>query len=94
VSGCLVLNEWIEILGDKKMLSKLITVAAVVILTIVGAGCKRKPAPPPPNQPALHKVEVKSQAEYNEMAKKQITKENMQGELDKVEKEVQQERLQ
>jgi hypothetical protein len=76
------------------MLGKLITVVAVVMLTIAGFGCKKKPAPPAtPNQPAAPKAEVKSQAEYNEMAKKQITKDNMQVELDKVEKEVQQEGL-
>jgi hypothetical protein len=73
------------------MFSKLITVAVVVILTVAGAGCKKKPASP--NQPASPKAAVKSQAEYNEMAKKQITKDNMQAELDKVEKEVQQERM-
>ncbi|MGA2092110.1 MAG: hypothetical protein ABSH16_01715 [Sedimentisphaerales bacterium] len=80
------------------MLGKLITVVAVVMLTIAGFGCKKKPAPPAapaatPGQPAAPKAEVKSQAEYNEMAKKQITKDNMQTELDKVEKEVQQEGL-
>jgi hypothetical protein len=77
------------------MLGKLITVVAVVMLTIAGFGCKKKPAPPAiPNQPAAApKAEVKSQAEYNEMAKKQITKDNMQTELDKVEKEVRQEGL-
>lgn len=76
------------------MPGKLITVIVVIMLTISGFGCKKKPAQPTPNQPTTPKVEVKSQAEYNEMAKKQITKENMQAELDKVEKEVQQEHLQ
>jgi len=76
------------------MLSKLITVVVIIMLTIAGFGCKKKPAPPvTPDKPAAPKTEVKSQTEYNEMAKKQITKENMQAELDKVEKEVQQEGL-
>ncbi|MGD0077574.1 MAG: hypothetical protein ABSB91_02985 [Sedimentisphaerales bacterium] len=87
-------NKPIAILEIKKMLGKLITVVVVVMLTIAGFGCKKKPAPPAaPGQPAAPKTEVKSQAEYNEMAKKQITKDNMQTELDKVEKEVQQEGL-
>jgi hypothetical protein len=76
------------------MFGKLITVVIVVMLTIAGFGCKKKPVTPAePNQPTAPKTEVKSQAEYNEMAKKQITKDNMQAELDKVEKEVQQEML-
>jgi hypothetical protein len=76
------------------MLSKLVTVVVIIMLIIAGFGCKKKQAPPAePNQPTASKTEVKSQAEYNEMAKKQITKENMQAELDKVEKEVQQEGL-
>jgi hypothetical protein len=77
------------------MLGKFITVVVIVTLTIAGFGCKKRPArPAEPNQPAAPKTEVKSQVEYNEMAKKQITKDNMQAELDQVEKEVQQEQLQ
>lgn len=76
------------------MPGKFITVVVAVILVIAGFGCKKKPAQPvEPNQPAAPKTEVKTQAEYNEMAKKQITKDNMQAELDKVQKEVQQEML-
>ena len=76
------------------MPGKLITVVVIVMLAIAGFGCKKKSVPPAePNQPVTPKTEVKSQAEYNEMAKKQITKDNMQAELDKVEKEVQQEVL-
>jgi len=74
---------------------KLIAVVVIVTLTVAGFGCRKKPqgsapqASEPPAQP--QKVEVKTQAEYNEMAKKEITSENMQAELDKIEKEVQQE---
>jgi hypothetical protein len=76
------------------MPGKLISIVVVVTLIVAGFGCKKKPAQPvEPNQPMVPKTEVKTQAEYNEMAKKQITKDNMQAELDKVEKEVQQEML-
>ncbi len=76
------------------MFGKLITVVVVVMLIIAGFGCKKKSVPPAEsNQPTAPKTEVKTQAEYNEMARKQITKDNMQAELDKVEKEVQQEML-
>jgi hypothetical protein len=82
-------------LGDKKMSGKLITFVVIVTLVVAGFSCKKKSVTPAEsNQPTAPKTEVKSQAEYNEMAKKQITKDNMQAELDKVEKEVQQEQLQ
>jgi multidrug efflux pump subunit AcrB len=64
------------------MLRKLITVALIVVVAVAGVGCKKTPA---------QKTEVKSQAEYDTKAKKDITSENMQAELDKVEKEIQQE---
>ena len=77
------------------MPGKLINVIVIVTLIVAGFGCKKKAiSPEESNQATAPETEVKSQAEYNEMAKKQITKENMQAELDKVEKEVQQEQLQ
>ena len=76
------------------MFGKLISVVVIVMLIVAGFGCKKKAVPPEEsNQVTAPETEVKSQAEYNEMARKQITKDNMQDELDKVEKEVQQEML-
>jgi hypothetical protein len=73
---------------------KLINVIVIVMLIVAGFGCKKKAVPPAePGQATAPETEVKSQAEYNEMAKKQITKENMQAELEKVEEEVRQEML-
>jgi hypothetical protein len=74
------------------MFKKLIVAVVIVTLALGGFGCKKKPSQPvSPNQPAAPKTEVKSQAEYNEMAKKEITKENMKAELEKIDKEVRQE---
>jgi uncharacterized protein HemX len=69
------------------MLQKLIAVVAVVALAVAGYGCRKKPA-----QGTTQKTEVKSQAEYDAQAKKEIDSNNMQPELDKIEKEMQQER--
>jgi len=85
------------------MCHKLITVIIIFVLTAFGFGCKKKSAPAPvePNAPATPppaakvtapKAKVETQADFNEAAKKQITPENMQAELDKIEKEIQQER--
>ena len=68
------------------MLRKLITVIVLVLVVVVVSGCRKKPA-----HTETAKTEVKSQADYNEMAKKDINSENMQAELDKLEKEIQQE---
>ena len=68
------------------MTKNLITIVLIVALTIMGFGCKKTSdddAPPP--------IEVKSQAEYDEQAKKEVSTENMQAELDNIEKELQQE---
>ena len=76
------------------MLRKLIAVAVIVVVAVTGVGCKKTPASTPaqaPDKTAPQKTEVKSQAEYDANAKKDITSENMQAELDKIEKEVQQE---
>ena len=70
------------------MLRKLIAVVVITLVIVAVWGCRKKPAQ---TQTEIPKTEVKSQAEYNEMAKKEITSENMQAELDKIEKEVQKE---
>jgi peptidoglycan hydrolase CwlO-like protein len=67
------------------MLRKLIIVV-LTLATVFASGCRKKPA-----QTEKPETEVKSQAEYNEMAKKDVNSENMQAELDKLEKEIQQE---
>jgi len=67
------------------MLRKLIIVV-LTLATVAVPGCRKKPA-----QTETPETEVKSQAEYNEMAKKDVNSENMQAELDKLEKEIQQE---
>jgi uncharacterized membrane protein len=69
------------------MLRKLFAFVVVVALTIAVFGCRKKPAVETPQ-----KTEVKSQAESNEMAKKEISSENMKAELDKIEKQMQQEK--
>jgi len=84
------------------MLRKLIAVVVIAVVAVAGFGCKKTPAKTPtktpaeapaktPAESAPQKIEVKSQAEYDAKAKKDITSENMQAELDKVEKEIQQE---
>jgi PBP1b-binding outer membrane lipoprotein LpoB len=80
------------------MCRKLIAVVVVVMLAMVGSGCRKKPAqtvpPKPPSQTAQQepsKTPAKSPADYNEAAKKEITSENMQTELDKIEKDIQRE---
>jgi hypothetical protein len=69
------------------MLRKLIAVVAIVALSLTILSCRKKPA-----QSSPQKTEVRSQAEYNETAKKEIDANNMQAELDKIEKEMQQEK--
>ena len=69
-------------------MSRKLTVAVVIVaLAFTGAGCRKKPA-----QPAPPKIEVKSQVEYDSQAMKDINSQNMQAELDRIEKDVQQER--
>lgn len=68
------------------MLQKLIVVFILTLATVIIPGCKKNPS-----QTETPETEVKSQADYNEMAKKDINSENMQAELDKLEKEIQQE---
>ncbi len=69
------------------MLHKTIILVGVVIIGVFGlSGCKKKAAPPEPAQQA-----VKTETDYQAEAKKQITKDNMAAELDKVEKTMEQE---
>ncbi|MGA2171727.1 MAG: hypothetical protein ABSG82_01765 [Sedimentisphaerales bacterium] len=68
------------------MLRKLIAVVVIMVLAVAGFGCRKAPT-----QNAPQKTEVKSQAEYDTQAKKEIDSNNMQAELDKIEKEVRQE---
>jgi len=66
------------------MLLKMLFIVAVIAISIVG--CKKQPGE---QQPI--KEEVKTTAEYEADAKKEITKENMTQELNNIEKELQQE---
>jgi len=68
------------------MLQKLVAVVTVVALALAGFGCRKTPP-----EGAPQKTEVKSQAEYDTQAKKEIDSNNMQAELDGIEKEMQQE---
>jgi peptidoglycan hydrolase CwlO-like protein len=68
------------------MLRKLTVVFILTLVIILTFGCRKKPS-----SPETPSTQVKSQADYNEMAKSQISPENMQAELDKLEKEIQQE---
>jgi Tfp pilus assembly protein PilO len=72
------------------MLRKLIVVVVIAVVAVAGFGCKKTPAKTPAKN-APQKTEVKSQAEYDAKAKKEITSKNIQAELDKIEKEIQQE---
>ena len=66
------------------MLLKILFIAAIT--TISTSGCKKHSS-----EPQLEQEEVKTAAEYEADAKKEINKENMAQELDKLEKELQQE---
>jgi biopolymer transport protein ExbD len=76
------------------MFRKLIAIIVIVALAVAVIGCKKTPPPArqdqKPTQKAEVKVKAKSPAEYDAQAKKEITPENMQAELDRIEKEVQQ----
>jgi peptidoglycan hydrolase CwlO-like protein len=64
----------------KKRFIIAVLTAGVVMMCLTG--CKEKPAADPESEI------VKTDAEYKEQAEKEITKENMQEELDKLEKTV------
>jgi len=71
-------------------LRKLIAVVVLVALTVAFSSCRKKPAQTA--QPAPQKTEVKTQAEYDQQAKKEIDSNNMQAELERIEKQMQQEK--
>jgi uncharacterized membrane protein (DUF106 family) len=60
-----------------------IITAAAVISVFCLSGCKKRPSKPEPGEEV-----VKTMAEYEAEAKKQITKKNMAKELEKLEKEI------
>jgi len=70
------------------MLRKVLVVVALAATIVFSAsGCKKRSTEPnTPDEP-----EVKTMAEYETEAKKEITKENMDEELEKLEKEIEQE---
>jgi len=79
------------------MSRKLIAVIVVMMLVIIAAGCKKAPKQQSAEgtqgaQSTGQKTEVNTPADYNAQAKKEINSENMQAELDKIEKELEQEK--
>jgi hypothetical protein len=66
------------------MLLKVLIIVAIIAISVVG--CKKRSSGPQPGQ-----TELKTMAEYEAEAKKEITKDNMTQELDKIEKDLQQE---
>jgi|GEM_PF-2779427 len=77
------------------MLKKTIVLMIVLsLVTCLAVGCQKKqPAPPPPaggttTTPEGQAVETKTAEEYKAEADKDINKDNMQSELDKLEQEV------
>lgn len=69
------------------MLRKMLVIVAVVsIVAFCLSGCKKSPSETEPNEPV-----VKTMAEYEAEAEKEITEENMDAELEKIEKELQKE---
>jgi len=80
------------------MFQKLIAVLVIVMLAAFGISCRKKsaqtPQPETPSQTAQQapaKIPAPSPVDFNEAAKKEITSENMQTELDKLEKDIQRE---
>jgi len=70
------------------MLRKLLVIAAATALVVaLASGCKKSPEEPQ-SQPA--EQEVKTAQEYEAEAEREITKENMEEELAKLEKAVDQ----
>ena len=69
------------------MLRKVLVIIALTAITISCiSGCKKRSAEDEPEQ-----ITLKTMAEYEAEAKKQITKKNMASELDKMEKAIDQE---
>jgi hypothetical protein len=68
------------------MLRRIIVILAVVVIAIGLVGCKKSSRPSAAPKP---EGEVKTDAEYEAQAKKEINKDNMAGELDKIDREMQ-----
>ncbi len=67
------------------MLHKTLVILLIILAIIVLSGCKKSPSP------TAQQETQKTAAEYKAEAKKEITKDNKAGELDKIEKEMQEE---
>ena len=74
------------------MLKKTIVMTIALLLVVcLAVGCQKKEpaAPPPPADTAeVEPIETKTAEEHKAEADKQIDKDNMQSELDKLEQEV------
>ena len=69
------------------MLRKVLIIVAMVVISVFYlSGCKKSPSNLEPSEEV-----VKTMAEYQTDAKKEINKENMADELDKIEKALEQE---
>jgi hypothetical protein len=66
------------------MLLRILVIVAIIAISVVG--CKKQSSEPQPGE-----TELKTTAEYEAEAKKEVTKDNMAQELDKIEKDLQQE---
>ncbi|MBN2019703.1 MAG: hypothetical protein JW749_05705 [Sedimentisphaerales bacterium] len=76
------------------MLRKLAVVIIILAMFLSAFGCKKKSAPPTSAQQQkadANTIEVKPQAEFDAQAKKDIDSNNMKAELDRLEKEIEQE---
>ena len=69
----------------KQMLRKALIIALMIVIGLGGFGCKKSSS-----DEATAQEQVKTAAEYDAEAKKEINKENMNQELEKIEQEVEQ----
>ncbi|MHC4474836.1 MAG: hypothetical protein ACYTEL_04280 [Planctomycetota bacterium] len=73
------------------MLRRILVIAVTAAIIGFGlAGCKKSPGPTDA-EPNAAEPEPKTKAEYEAEAEKEITKENMQAELEKMEAEIERE---
>ena len=71
------------------MLRKILIIVAVGVISVLClSGCRKKTSETKAEQ---EEVEVKTMAEYEREAKKEISKENLDAELEKIEKELEKE---
>jgi len=72
------------------MLRKLLVVAAAAVIIIFCLnGCKKEADTPEPNKPG-EQVVAKTLADHEAEAEKEVTKKNMAAELERLEKEIEQ----